>query len=343
MKEYTEERISELSRAIEPLRSFSLRHHKRPLKTVKFNPDGDLLFSSCAEGALVAWRVSNGEKLSLYEGHTGAIMGFDINKEGTLLVSAGADSVSNVYDIETAKRIHSFDTVVKTRDVAFTADSRRVVLCTDSVIGEKPKMWVFDAVSGEMIRQVVTPTMPLAIRTTLDNRIVYGDTEGNVALIDERTFQEVSSKKVHQAKITSLAPSFCNTYFVTASSDFKSKIIRTDRNEVSFVREFLSDSPNNTARVFPDNRILVSAGGVDARYVTTSTGQGNFNIEFFDCATSKLIGYYKTHFGTVNTLDVHPTGQAMASGGEDGVLHLVKMDDPAFINAPFVPVEGGEV
>ncbi|EHY64968.1 eukaryotic translation initiation factor 3, partial [Nematocida ausubeli] len=279
--------------------------------------------------------------LGRYMGHSGAIVSFDINQEDSRIVSAGADRRSNVYDLETGKMIHTFSTIVTTRDVSFTADSRRIVLCTDAIIGEKPKIWVFDAVSGELIEKKVIPNTPVVIQSTVDGKILYGDTEGSLTLIDERTFNEISSKKIHQAKITSLTPSFCNTYFVTASTDSKSKIVRAD-GEIQSVREFLSDSPNNAARVSPDNRILVSAGGVAARDVTTSTGQGNFNIEFFDCATSKLVGYYKTHFGTVNTLDIHPSGEALASGGEDGVLHLVKMDDEAFINAPFVPLEGAD-
>ncbi|EIJ87827.1 translation initiation factor 3 subunit I [Nematocida parisii] len=331
----------ELEGLILPNDSCTLRYHKKPIKTVKFNHDGDLLFSSCTEASLLVWRVSTGEMLGKYPGHEGAVVGFDINQEDTRIVSAGADRRSNLYDIETGKLMFSFNTVVTTRDVSFTADSRRIVLCTDAIMKEKPKLWVFDAVSGELINQTVIPSTPVAIRATIDNKILYGDTEGSLTLVDERTFGEISSKKVHQSKITSLTPSFCNTYFVSASTDFKSKIIRAD-NEITPVREFLSDSPNNAARVSPDNRILVSAGGVDARDVTTSTGQGNFNIEFFDCATSKLVGYYKTHFGTVNTLDIHPSGNAIASGGEDGVLHLVKMDDEAFINAPFVTIEENE-
>ncbi|KAI5150391.1 translation initiation factor 3 subunit I [Nematocida ausubeli] len=326
---------------IEPSTSCTLRYHKKPIKTVKFNHDGDLLFSSCMQASLVAWRVSTGEMLGAYMGHSGAIVSFDINQEDSRIVSAGADRRSNVYDLETGKMIHTFSTIVTTRDVSFTADSRRIVLCTDAIIGEKPKIWVFDAVSGELIEKKVIPNTPVVIQSTVDGKILYGDTEGSLTLIDERTFNEISSKKIHQAKITSLTPSFCNTYFVTASTDSKSKIVRAD-GEIQSVREFLSDSPNNAARVSPDNRILVSAGGVAARDVTTSTGQGNFNIEFFDCATSKLVGYYKTHFGTVNTLDIHPSGEALASGGEDGVLHLVKMDDEAFINAPFVPLEGAD-
>ncbi|KAI5191109.1 translation initiation factor 3 subunit I [Nematocida minor] len=341
--EYASERIEELSKSIEPAESCNLRYHTKPLRTVKFNPDGDLLFSSCTNGWLAVWRVSNGERIGKYVGHTGAIVGFDINKEGTKIATGGADMRSNIYDIETGKQLFSFDTVVTTKDVSFTADSRRLVLCTDAIMGQKPKVWVYDVASGELIKNIETQTIPTAIRATLDEKIIYGDTEGNVTLIDERSFDLISSKKMHQSKIKSLTPSFCNTYFVSASTDFKSKIIRADNNKVAAVREFLSDSPNNAARVSPDNRMLISAGGVDARDVTTSTGQGNFNVEIFDCATSKLVGYYKTHFGTVNTLDIHPSGGVMASGGEDGVLYLLKMDDSAFVNASFVPIKGSEI
>lgn len=332
----------ELSRLVEPFESCTLRYHTKPLRNIRFHPDGDILFSSCVNGSLVAWRVANGEKIGNYTGHKGAIVRFDINKEGTKIATGSADMKSNIYDIETGKLLFSLDTVVTPKDVSFSADSRTLAMCTGAIMGQKPKVWVFDVASGKMERQTVTPTEPTTIRTTLDRKIVYGDSEGGVTLMDEHKFDIISSTKMHQSTIKSLTSSFCHTYFVTASTDFKSKIVRADNNSLSAVREFLSDSPNNTARVTPDNRILVSAGGIDARDVTTS-GKGNFNIEFFDCATSKLVGYYRTHFGTVNTIDIHPSGTVMATGGEDGALHLVKMDDSSFLNAPFVPVASSEM
>ncbi|OAG31235.1 translation initiation factor 3 subunit I [Nematocida displodere] len=327
---------------VEPASSWQLRHHQRALTDVKFNRDGDLLFTACKNISPAVWRVSTGTKIGTYQGHLGAVFSIDVDAESRRLVTGSGDGTGILWDVETGKIIFSFDNDVTTKSVAFTQDSARVVMCTDAIMGHPPKIWVYDTKSGELIKECETETIPTTINTTLDNKILYGDVEGCVSLIDERTFSLVAAKKIHQAKITSLAPSFCHTYFTTGSDDFKSKIFSTDAQEISVVREFLSDSPINSSRTSPDNRMVICGGGTNAREVTTTGGRGNFHIEVFDCVTSRLVGYYNIHFGTVNAIDIHPSGRALVSGGEDGVVNLIRLDDDSFLTAPFTPFEDVE-
>lgn len=77
------------------------------------------------------------------------------------------------------------------------------------------------------------------------------------------------------------------------------------------------------------------AGGANARNVTMTKSKGNFNTKAFDCVTSRQIGYYKLYFGTVNVFDIHPSGKTLASGAEDGLVSLIRLDDFSFCNAPF--------
>ncbi|KAI5187911.1 translation initiation factor 3 subunit I [Nematocida homosporus] len=324
---------------IEPADNWKLRHHIKPITAVKFNPDGDLFFSACKNNTdnLVVWRVATGEKIGTYNGHTGAIFCVDVDAQSQKLVSGSGDGRGNIWDIETGKLIYSCDNLVATKSVSFTPDGQKVLMCTDAILGQQPAIWVYDTKSGELIKKHQTQSIPSAINTTIDGRIIYADKLGSINLLDERTFSLLSQTKLHQAKINSLTPSFCRTYFVSSSSDFKSKIISVANQDPVVIREFLSDSPINCARATPDNRMVFCVGGTDAREVTTTKGKGNFNIEAFDCVNSKLIGHYSTHFGTINVVDVHPSGNALLSGGEDGVICLIRLDDNSFLNAPFTP------
>jgi hypothetical protein len=56
----------------------------------------------------------------------------------------------------------------------------------------------------------------------------------------------------------------------------------------------VSDDPVNSAMILQNNMQLVSAGGINARDVTTTRSQSNFAVNFFDVASCKLIGGYKT-------------------------------------------------
>ncbi len=60
-------------------RPLMLKGHTRPLTHVKYNREGDLLFTCAKDKLITAWYVDNGERLGTYEGHEGAVMGCDVN------------------------------------------------------------------------------------------------------------------------------------------------------------------------------------------------------------------------------------------------------------------------
>jgi translation initiation factor 3 subunit I len=56
-----------------------LMGHTRALTKVKFNHDGDLLFSVSKDNQASVWFSSNGERLGTFDGHTGTIWTIDIS------------------------------------------------------------------------------------------------------------------------------------------------------------------------------------------------------------------------------------------------------------------------
>ncbi|KAI5171546.1 translation initiation factor 3 subunit I [Nematocida sp. LUAm3] len=325
---------------LEPADNWKLKSHIGSISSVKFNRDGDLFFSTCRNVTdnTFVWRVSTGEKIGKYNNTNGAILCLDVDAESKNIATGNGSGVGNIWDVETGKLVYSANTVVATRALLFMGTGNEILMASDNIMGEQPKIRRYDIRTKEIIGEYVTQTVPTAINITIDGKIIYSDELGNIVLMENRTFTPIVEEKVHQKKITSLSPSFCGTYFVSASHDFTSKILNVSNGSVSTVREFLSDSPINTAKVTPDNKAVFCAGGTLARHVTTTKGKGNFHVEAFDCVTSKMVGYYSMHFGTVNVLDIHPSGQALLSGGEDGIINLIRLDDAYYINAPFTPL-----
>ena len=64
-------------------RPILLKGHSRPLTRVKFNRDGDLLFTCGKDHKPNVWYAENGERLGTYNGHNGSVYDCDVNCQPT--------------------------------------------------------------------------------------------------------------------------------------------------------------------------------------------------------------------------------------------------------------------
>jgi len=51
------------------------------LNQIKFNREGDLLFSCSKDSTVNAWFSHNGERLGTYDGHNGTVWSLDVDRE----------------------------------------------------------------------------------------------------------------------------------------------------------------------------------------------------------------------------------------------------------------------
>ncbi len=56
-----------------------LHGHERSITQIKYNREGDLLFSSAKDPTPNVWYSLNGERLGTFKGHTGAVWCNDVN------------------------------------------------------------------------------------------------------------------------------------------------------------------------------------------------------------------------------------------------------------------------
>ena len=65
---------------VPPQRPIVINGHDRPLTMVKYNHDGDLLFScsKSKDGSVCLWRSDTGERVGTYDGHKGVVWGLDV-------------------------------------------------------------------------------------------------------------------------------------------------------------------------------------------------------------------------------------------------------------------------
>lgn len=68
-----------------------LQGHERAITQIKYNREGDLLFSSSKDSIPNVWFSLNGERLGTFNGHQGAVWCLDVDWTSTKLITGSGD------------------------------------------------------------------------------------------------------------------------------------------------------------------------------------------------------------------------------------------------------------
>lgn len=82
-----------------------LQGHERAITQIKYNREGDLLFTSAKDVTPNVWYSLNGERLGTYNGHTGAVWCIDVDWKTTKFLSGAADNTLRLWDVSTGNNI----------------------------------------------------------------------------------------------------------------------------------------------------------------------------------------------------------------------------------------------
>ena len=61
------------------VRPLIIQGHERPLTMVKYNREGDLLFTAAKDHRPCMWYADNGERIGTFDGHNGTVWAIDVN------------------------------------------------------------------------------------------------------------------------------------------------------------------------------------------------------------------------------------------------------------------------
>ncbi|XP_011935802.1 PREDICTED: eukaryotic translation initiation factor 3 subunit I [Cercocebus atys] len=80
-----------------------LQGHERSITQIKYNREGDLLFTVAKDPIVNVWYSVNGERLGTYMGHTGAVWCVDADWDTKHVLTGSADNSCRLWDCETGK------------------------------------------------------------------------------------------------------------------------------------------------------------------------------------------------------------------------------------------------
>ncbi|OJJ48624.1 hypothetical protein ASPZODRAFT_2124666 [Penicilliopsis zonata CBS 506.65] len=328
-----------------PMRPILLSGHERSLTQIKFNHDGDLLFSVSKDKVVCAWWSANGERLGTYAGHLGAVWTVDVSPNTVLLATGSADNTVRLWNVKSGEcvKVWEFPTAVKR--VEFSPDGSQLLAVTEKRMGFLGSIVVLDISYGEgenagFEAQSEEPRLRITCEESkatvagwsyLGKYIIAAHEDGSVSQYDAKDGEQIKNVQAHEFdhQINDIQFSADRTYFITASKDKSAKLISC-RN-LAILKTYVADTPLNSASITSKKDYVILGGGQAAMDVTTTSArQGKFEARFYHKVFEDEIGRVRGHFGPLNTIDVHPAGTAYASGGEDGYVRIHHFDKPYF-------------
>mmetsp|Transcript_153 Transcript_153/g.273 ORF Transcript_153/g.273 Transcript_153/m.273 type:complete len:360 (-) Transcript_153:95-1174(-) len=336
-----------------------LKGHERSITVVKFNFDGDLIFTGSKDHIPSVWRSETGERVGTFNGHKGTIWDIDVDRFSKRVLTASADAFVKLWDCETGECLKSFTHHGPARGAAWADGAEMFATISDPFVEHNAQISIYDVpinedpsdyseiprleielpkIDGKRVNatNIVWLNLNEALFVTFDN--------GSIRLYDPTTGEELDEFYPHEKKINRVSFNQDKTLFITSSADFTSKLY--DVVDLRHLKTYKTGSPVNDAVISETKDHILLGGGQEAMSVTTTSGKaGKFETRFFHLVYEEEFGTVKGHFGPINALAIDPKGRCYASGAEDGYIRLhhfdksyLDMKDPV----PEGPVDGEE-
>ncbi|KAF2648923.1 eukaryotic translation initiation factor-like protein 3 subunit [Lophiostoma macrostomum CBS 122681] len=322
------------------MRPILLSGHERALTQVKYNPDGDLIFSVSKDHVVCAWFSHNGERFGTYHGHQGALWTVDVDPHSKLLATGGADNTMRLWEVDTGKLLKTWEFGSSIKRVEFSPDGTQLLGVTEKRAGHLSTIVVYEINPDPAAEQTSEQSLRIVCDESkatvagfsyLARYIIAGHEDGSVSQYDAKDGELIYNVRAHDAdlQVTDLQWAPDRTYCITSSKDKTAKII--DAGTLEVLKTYVTDTPLNSAAITPIKDYVILGGGQAAMDVTTTSArQGKFEARFYHKIFQEEIGRVRGHFGPLNYVAVHPQGTGYCSGGEDGYVRVHHFDKAYF-------------
>jgi translation initiation factor 3 subunit I len=170
-----------------------LQGHERSITQIRFNREGDLLFSSSKDNRPNVWFSINGERLGTYNGHQGAIWCIDVDWTSTKFMSGGGDMNLKLWSVETGKSVANIECNSSVRCCNFSYSGNQAAYSTDKAMGHESELFIIDVRTMDAVNNS-QPILRLPMKHSkitsmfwfLDETIITGHENGLISSYDIR-------------------------------------------------------------------------------------------------------------------------------------------------------------
>ncbi|ONM51522.1 Eukaryotic translation initiation factor 3 subunit 2 [Zea mays] len=250
------------------MRPILMKGHERPLTFLRYNRDGDLLFSCAKDHTPTVWYADNGDRLGTYRGHNGAVWTCDVSRDSARLITGSADQTAKLWDVSTGKELFSFRFDAPARSVEFAIGDALAVVTTDNFMDHVPTVQVkriaedIDDQTEEsaLVITGIKGRINRAVWGPLNRTIITAGEDATVRIWDSETGQllkESDKESGHQKTISSLSKSLDWSHFITGSLDKSAKL--WDTRTLTLIKTYVTERPVNAVDISPTHDTVCSS------------------------------------------------------------------------------------
>lgn len=326
------------------LQPIMLQGHERSITKIKYNQDGDFLFSASKDKSPCIWYADTGERLGTYGNHGGTVWDIDPSWDSKYVLTACADAVARVFTCTTGELLFRMPHRGAVRCVAWSESNGTFATASDQFTSRDPALvsiFDFPTDMADALENGHLPRIEIEIEGTMNKAtcmawgpantfLVVGHDNGSLAKFCPKTGDCLATIQPHTMRINTLNFNGEKTLFITASADTDAKLFDPETLEV--LKVYGTDRPVNGAVLSDLHPHVILGGGQDAMKVTTTkSSAGKFESRFYHSVYAQEFGRVGGHFGPINSIAIHPTGRSYTSGAEDGFMRMHHFD-PAYLN-----------
>ncbi|KAH9512918.1 Eukaryotic translation initiation factor 3 subunit I [Bulinus truncatus] len=189
------------------MKPIMLHGHERSITQIKYNREGDLIFSCAKDPQPNVWYSLNGERLGTFVGHNGAVWCIDCSWDTSKVLTGAADNFCKLWDCETGKQLNSLETRTAVRTNGFSYSGNLIMFTTDKTMGCACEIHIYDIRDGGQLESN-TPLMTIPIESSqtkitsaiwgpYEESIITGHENGEIQIFDVKTSKKQAISPLH--------------------------------------------------------------------------------------------------------------------------------------------------
>ncbi len=273
-----------------------------------FSPDGGLLAVAGENGKVHLYRSGDWTSVRVLEAHPRGAGSVRFSPDGKFLATTGIDGTARIWDVAGGIALARFaDHSGTVHAAAWSPDGTRV-----ATTGADRSVRVWDPRSGESKAVLLGHNAAAyALLFTADGtQLLSGGYDGTVRLWNVAKGDLVKKLVSPEHAITALALSRDGRRLFTGSGDGENSVREWDLSTGRSVRNLRSAHTGNvlSLRLMPDERTLISAGGL--------------TVHLWETSSLRNLAILSHHTADINAMAISPGGKWIATAGLDMQLKI---------------------